>query len=130
MSPLLNNKTILIVDDAPENLSILGELFSIYKVKVALNGEKALEILEANPDIDLILLDVMMPVMDGFETAKRIKANPVLSKIPIIFITGKNDVDSFIQGFDLGAEDYIRKPFDHEHVIRLVKQTLAVKNEE
>ena len=118
-------KTILVVDDAPENLSILGELLYKYKVKVAINGEKALSILEKTPNIDLILLDVMMPGIDGFEVAKRIKANPVIQNIPIVFITGKSDADSFVQGFELGAEDYIRKPFEADVVINLVTKLLS-----
>ncbi len=124
MSTSISPKTILVVDDAPENLSILGELLSKYKVKVALNGEKALKILELNPNIDLILLDVMMPGIDGFEVAKRIKANPLIQNIPVVFITGKSDAESFVQGFEIGAEDYIRKPFEADIVINLVNKIL------
>ena len=112
MSDSTKNKTVLIVDDAPENVTILAELLSEFNIKVATNGEKALKIIAQSAQIDLILLDVIMPGIDGFEVAAKLKENPITAKIPIIFVTGEKDVKSFIKGFKLGAEDYIQKPFD------------------
>ena len=123
-----SNKTILIVDDAPENIAILGELLSDYNLKVATNGKKALQIVQSNVPIDLILLDVMMPEMDGFEVATELKFDTQYASIPIIFITGKTDVKSFIQGFDLGAEEYIFKPFDSEAVLKIIQSKLDSNN--
>ena len=121
-----NSKTVLIVDDAPENIAMLGELLSDYNIKVATNGEKALKIVNSGASIDLVLLDIMMPGIDGFEVAEKLKGNPETASIPIIFVTGDKDVKSFVKGFELGAEDYIRKPFEADHIIKLVQQTLGL----
>ncbi len=120
----MENKTILIVDDAPENITILAEVLSGFNCRVATNGAKAIKIINSGTKIDLVLLDVVMPVMDGFEVAKIIKGNPETSSIPIIFVTGQTDAQSFVKGFDLGAEDYLMKPFDPEAVLRVVNQKL------
>jgi two-component system, sensor histidine kinase and response regulator len=104
--------TILVVDDQPNNLkvvsSVLGETYRLY---VANSGEKALKILDMTKP-DLILLDIMMPEMDGFEVCRRIKENPYNANIPIIFLTAKHDIEDIIKGFELGAVDYIVKPFN------------------
>jgi putative two-component system response regulator len=121
-----NKKTVLIVDDAPENVTILAELLSEFNIKVATNGEKALNILSEGIQIDLILLDVIMPGIGGFEVAAKLKENPVTAKIPIIFVTGEKDVKSFIKGFELGAEDYIQKPFDPKVILFTVKSKLGL----
>ena len=120
-----DTRTILIVDDTPENVDILSELLSSYNRKVAINGEMAIKVAEKTKP-DLILLDVMMPGIDGFETAKRLKANIETKNIPIIFVTAKTDIKSFVEGFELGAEDYIMKPFDPNVVLSLIKQKLNV----
>ncbi len=122
------NKTILIVDDIAENIVVLGELLSDYQLKVATTGDKALKLVESNKQgIDLVLLDVMMPGIDGFEVAKRLKANEATSEIPIIFVTAKTDVDSFIKGFDIGVEEYIMKPFDPDVIKAIVAKALVKK---
>ncbi len=108
--------TILIVDDTPENISILGEYFAEFKVKVALDGFQALEIIESGTIPSIILLDIMMPGIDGYEVCKRIKSNPLSEDIPIIFITSMSEVTDKIKGFQLGAVDYITKPFQLEEV--------------
>jgi len=107
-----DKQTILIVDDQPNNLKILSSVLGDkYRLYIANSGEKALKILEmTHPDI--ILLDIMMPEMDGFEVCKRIKSNSRLESIPIIFLTAKNSIDDIIKGFELGAVDYIIKPFN------------------
>lgn len=112
---------ILIVDDAPENIALLGELLSDYSLKIATSGEKALKIVHSGAKVDVILLDIVMPGLDGFEVAKTLKSNPETMSIPIIFITAQTDIDSFIKGFDLGADEYITKPFDGEQVRNLIR---------
>jgi putative two-component system response regulator len=106
-----NLPTVLIVDDSPESIDVLrGVLGSEYRVFVAISGMKALEIAPVvNPDI--ILLDVMMPGMDGYETCKRLKAMPSLAQIPIMFVTTLGETDSQLRGLELGAVDYITKPY-------------------
>lgn len=126
MDSVNKDKTILIVDDAPENIAILGELLSEFNIKVATNGEKALKIIDSGAVIDLILLDVIMPGLSGFDVAEKLKKNPSTESIPIIFVTGEKDVNSFIRGFELGAEDYIQKPFDPKVILFSVKSKLGL----
>lgn len=121
-----SEKTVLIVDDAPENITILAGLLHEFNIKVATNGEKALQIVSSGARIDLILLDVIMPGINGFDVAAKLKQDPATVKIPIIFVTGEKDVKSFIKGFDLGAEDYIQKPFDPKVILYTVKRKLGV----
>lgn len=102
---------ILIVDDVPINVQILAEvLSSVYQIKVASNGADALKIAQSQQP-DLILLDVMMPEMDGFEVCRRLKADKSTHKIPVIFVTAKNAESDEELGLNLGAVDYITKPF-------------------
>lgn len=103
--------TVLVVDDTPENLDVLnGILSDAYKVKVAINGRIALKVAQKKPKPDIILLDVMMPEMDGYQVCKLLKANPLTSDIPVIFVTAKGEVSDETKGFELGAIDYIIKP--------------------
>ncbi|HEY5799640.1 MAG TPA: two-component system response regulator [Burkholderiaceae bacterium] len=103
--------TILIVDDTPDNLSLLSALLKDkYKIKIATNGAKALQIAAATPPPDLILLDVMMPEMDGHEVCERLKADPQTATIPVIFLTAKSEEQDEAKGLKLGAVDYISKP--------------------
>jgi len=119
-------QTILIVDDVPENIDILnGILEKDYIVKVALSGEKALDIAAGDNLPDLILLDIMMPVMDGYEVCKRLKDSVITKKIPVIFVTAKDDVLDETRGFELGAVDYITKPVSLPIVRARVKTHLA-----
>ena len=105
-------RTILVVDDSPTNLSMLNEnLKGDYKVMVAKNGQKALDLVEKQPDIDLILLDVVMPEMDGYQVCKKLKSDPKTENIPIIFLTALNESEDEEKGLLLGAVDYITKPF-------------------
>jgi len=107
-----NSDVVLAVDDAADNLNMVaGLLGGRIKVKVARNGQKALAIAESDPP-DLILLDVMMPEMDGYEVIKRLKSNPATKDIPVIFLTARSEVEDEAQGFTLGAVDYISKPFN------------------
>ena len=118
---------ILVVDDTPDNISLLsGLLKEQYKVKVATNGEKALLVAKASPP-DLILLDIMMPVMDGYETCRRLKEDEELRNVPVIFLTAKEEVEDENLGFDLGAVDYITKPISSPILLSRVKTHLTLK---
>ena len=122
---------ILAVDDAPENIEIIRNLLGKdFQVKAATKGAKALEIARRKPSPDLILLDIMMPEMDGYEVCRRLKADPETANIPVIFLTGKNDAADEVEGFELGATDYITKPF-HPAIIRARVHThLLLKKEQ
>lgn len=121
-------KTVLAVDDTPENLAVVNALLrGIYKVKVASNGEHALAI-AASAVPDLILLDIMMPGLDGYGVCRRLKSDPVTRDIPVIFLTAKSDEAGEQQGFDLGAVDYITKPISPPLLLARVKAQLSLKD--
>jgi serine phosphatase RsbU (regulator of sigma subunit) len=121
-------KTILIVDDTPINLGVIsGALKDTYKTKVATNGEKALAIASSEDKPDLILLDVMMPVMDGYEVCRRLKANSATQSIPVIFLTGQTGTEDETKGFEVGAVDYIHKPFSEAVVKARVHTHLMLR---
>jgi CheY-like chemotaxis protein len=117
---------ILIVDDSPENIDILLEALSEYDCNIALNGKKAMETFHTDQQIDLILLDVVMPILNGFEVIKYLKHDPKTKDIPVIFLTGKSNPDDIKKGFKLGAVDYITKPFLPELVKVRVKNNLEL----
>ena len=126
-SEIQPNGTILIVDDNSANLGVLSDALSQagFEVRVAKSGKMALERVKyALPD--LILLDVMMPEMDGFETCRRLQANPETTQIPVIFMTALSDTANKVEGFQLGAVDYITKPFQQEEVLARVKLHLKL----
>jgi putative two-component system response regulator len=103
--------TVLVVDDSPDSVALLGSLLKdSYRVKVAIDGEKALAIAAGDEAPDLILLDIMMPDMDGYEVCRRLKRNPRTAEIPVIFLTAKSEAVDEEKGLELGAEDYIAKP--------------------
>ncbi len=111
--------TLLLVDDSQDNLTLLSELFKDdYRLKIALNGAKALEICQSDDPPDLVLLDVMMPIMDGFEVAERMRRHPHSEAIPIIFLTAMNSEEARRKGMDLGAVDFITKPYE-PHVLKM-----------
>ena len=119
---------IMMVDDTPANLSVLSDLLSArgFKISVAEDGESALEQLQyVQPD--LILLDVLMPHLDGFTTCQRLKERPETRDIPIIFMTALTDTVEKVKGFELGAVDYITKPFQQEEVLARVDAHLALQ---
>ncbi len=113
---------ILVVDDIAKNIQILGSILSAdhYRVAYATNGNDALKLVGLN-SFDCILLDVMMPGMDGFEVCSQLKQNPRTAEIPVIFLTAKNDQESVLKGFQLGAQDYVTKPFSSPELIIRVK---------
>jgi putative two-component system response regulator len=103
--------TVLVVDDTPENIDVLnGILKQDYNVRVATSGDRALALARTEPPPDLILLDVMMPTIDGYEVCRRLKADYSTQRIPVIFITAMSEIEDETRGFDLGAVDYISKP--------------------
>ncbi len=123
-----DNPVILIVDDTPENVDVLaGILRDYYQIKVALNGPKALKIAQIDPGPALILLDVMMPEMDGYEVCRQLQSNEKTRRIPVIFVTAKSEDEDEAQGFGLGAVDYITKPVSPAIVLARVRTQLALK---
>ena len=116
---------ILIVDDTPKNIQVLGQMLSDrgYEIIVASNGNQALKVVEKVIP-DLILLDVMMPEMDGYETCQHLKNNEITKDIPVIFLTAKVETDDIVKGFELGAVDYVTKPFNSIELLRRVKTHL------
>ena len=119
---------ILAVDDTPANLTLLNDLLSDeYNVKVANNGARALKIAALEPAPDLILLDIMMPDMDGFEVCRQLQQNPQTCHIPIIFLTAMNDPEAERKGLVLGAVDFVTKPFNPPVLLARVKTHLALK---
>ena len=137
-------KLILVVDDTPLNISVItGALKDTYRTKVATSGAKALAIAMADEKPDLILLDVMMPEMDGYEVCRRLKADPMTREIPVIFLTAQTEAEDETRGFQVGAVDYVHKPFSpavvkarvHTHLVlretreKLAQQLLAIQKE-
>ncbi len=121
-------RKILIVDDEPSNLDILMELLKDdYKVVAALNGEKAIEMAGSSSPPDLILLDILMPEMDGYEVCQQLKENEATKNLPVIFVTAVSEVMDETRGFKLGAVDYITKPFHPPVVKARVKAHMELK---
>ncbi len=127
MADLLSKQTILVVDDATENIDILsGVLADDYRIRVATSGEKAIKIVYSDDPPDLVLLDIMMPGLSGYETCRRIKANPDRQRIPIIFVTAMSSVEDERLGLEIGAVDYITKPISPPIVKARVRTHLAL----
>ena len=124
----LRGKKILIVDDTPANIDVLSQILEQegYNISVATSGKSALDLVPLSSP-DLILLDVMMPGIDGFETCRQLKAREEFRDIPVIFITAKSETEDIIQGFALGGVDYITKPFRHEEVCVRVRNHLQLR---
>jgi len=121
-------KTVLMVDDAPANIkTVKAILRDLYKIRVAASGVKALEMARIAPPPDLILLDVLMPDMDGYEVCKQLKMVPETRNIPVIFLTGQTHVEEETKGFAVGAVDYIHKPFSPAVVMARVETHLMLR---
>jgi DNA-binding response OmpR family regulator len=120
------NARILIVDDTLKNIQVLGTILkeANYQINVAQDGQQALASVEKVVP-DLILLDIMMPVMDGFETCTHLKANPATADIPIVFLTAKTEAEDIVKGFELGAVDYVTKPFNAAELFVRVESHLT-----
>jgi CheY-like chemotaxis protein len=125
---VLSRPTILIVDDTPDNITLLSNLLKDkYNTKIANNGGTALQILASGAKVDLILLDVMMPDIDGYETCRRIKSDPSTSGIPVIFLTAKALPEDEALGRKLGAADYLSKPVNPVTLFSRVSQHISAK---
>ena len=128
MSQVDERKTVLVVDDAPANIQIVHSILKdIYKIRIATSGAKALELVKVTPPPDLVLLDVMMPEIDGYEVCTRLKLDPETRDIPVIFLTGQTEVEDETKGFDVGAVDYIHKPFSPAVVKARVQTHLVLR---
>lgn len=127
MSISSGHPTVLVIDDEPFNLSLLdGILSKDYNIQKANNGPEALNLALTNPP-DLILVDVMMPVMDGFEVCRRLKSNAATMHVPVIFITAKNEIKDEELGFSVGASDFIHKPISAPIVAARVRTHIKIK---
>lgn len=128
MNFLPSNFRILIVDDIPANINVLsGTLHAIgYVFEFSTSGEAALQWLQKK-EFDLVLLDVMMPKMNGFEVCEKIRENPAWDDIPIIFLTAKSDQESLLEGFKIGAQDYVTKPFDSRELAARVRTHIELR---
>ena len=121
-------RTVLVVDDTPQNITILGELLQPhYTVRATNSGERALQAVRSQPQPDLVLLDVMMPGMDGYEVLRRLKADKATQNIPVVFVTALGDEQNEEHGLELGAVDYIAKPFNPAIVLARVRTHLELK---
>lgn len=120
--------TILVADDVYTNIEFLRYILrkEKYNILAVSNGAEALDAVEKNT-VDLALLDVMMPDVDGFEVCKRMKANPRTSHIPIIFLTARTDVESTVKGFELGAVDYVTKPFHRQELLARLRTHIELQ---
>jgi len=128
MNDQIEKRAVLVVDDTPANIQILMEtLKDDYRIIAAVNGQRALQLAASTPPPDIILLDVMMPEMDGYEVCAKLKADAKTRDIPIIFITAMNDAQDETKGLELGAVDYITKPFSQAVVLARVKSHLDLK---
>ena len=121
-------KTVLVVDDAPSNIQVVNSILKdTYKIRIATNGAKALELVGVDPPPDLILLDIVMPGMDGYEVCTRLKSSPGTRDIPVIFLTGQTETEDETRGFEVGAVDYIHKPFSPAVVKARVQTHLVLR---
>lgn len=128
----MNEKSskILVVDDNPKNIQVIGSILkeaSEYDIGFAMNGKQALELLLEAGDYDLVLLDVMMPVMNGYETCKAMRQNERLRETPVIFLTAYNEPEQVVAGFEAGAQDYVAKPFNSKELLSRIKTHLELK---
>ena len=123
------HQTILIADDSPDNIALLTEILKpYYGLLIATDGEKAVQLIQSEKRPDLILLDIIMPQLDGFEVCKRVKSNPETTEIPVIFITGLREREEIIRGFTIGAQDYVTKPFHPKELLARIKTHLDLKS--
>ena len=126
ITPSSDKKIILIVDDEPINITLLaGILKETYKVKMAKDGERAMKIANTVPAPDLILLDVMMPCMDGYEVCRRLKDDDATKTIPVVFVTGLTNEEEQARGLEMGADGYLGKPVDAVAVLNVVEEIIG-----
>lgn len=120
---------ILVVDDNSKNIQVLGSILreSGYSVGFAFDGQQALSLLQKTNDYDLVILDVNMPVMNGFETCRAMRENEALKDIPVLFLTAMNEINDIVTGFNAGGQDYITKPFNSDELLSRVKTHIELK---
>ena len=129
MDPYATKHTLLLVDDIPANIDVLCGIFGQdYRLKVATNGEKALKVARSSTPPDLILLDVVMPGLDGYEVCKRLKDAGPTAKIPVIFVTSEDEIEDEAKGFEVGAVDYVKKPVNPLIVRARVKTHIELRD--
>ncbi len=123
-----SQKTVLVVDDNPLNLYVLKKILKQdrYQPILANNGKQALQIVHQETP-DLILLDINMPEMDGYEVCRRLKSNPATENIPVIFLSARTESDDIVQGFDAGAVDYVTKPFNGAELLARIKTHIEIR---
>lgn len=122
------NPAIMVVDDSPLNLEILGEVLSgRYRVYCASSGEEALSVAASNPHLDCVLMDILMPGMDGYETCKRLKSMPELVDVPVIFVSSLDETLNKVKGFESGGVDYVTKPIEPEEVLARVRTHVRLR---
>jgi len=119
-----SEKTILIVDDDINYRIILSRILSNYNILTAESGDEALEKINSDLNINLILCDIEMPGLNGFELVNKIKNDFPALNVPVVFVSARSDLASYVEGFELGAEEYITKPFESEQVIKIVEDKL------
>jgi len=129
MNENLKDFKVLAVDDNPKNIQVIGSILmeANYEVGFAMDGKQALDLLSESKDYDLVLLDVNMPVMNGFETCKAMRHSEFLKEIPVIFLTALNEPENILTGFDVGGQDYVSKPFNSKELLSRVKTHLELK---
>ena len=129
MNDIFKDFKILAVDDNPNNIQVIGSILmeANYEVGFAMDGKQALDLLSESKDYDLVLLDVNMPVMNGFEACKAMRRNELLREIPVIFLTALNEPENILAGFDAGGQDYVSKPFNAKELLSRVKTQLELK---
>lgn len=119
-------KRILVVDDEPQNITIMREILkSDYTVIAATDGARALSLAQSASPPDLIMLDILMPGLDGYEILRRLKANARTAGLPVVLVTAKGEVDDKMTGYELGSSDYITKPFESSFVLSVVRRLLS-----
>ena len=120
---------ILVVDDNSKNIQVLGSILreSGYSVGFAFDGQQALTLLQKTNDYDLVILDVNMPIMNGFETCRAMRKNEDMKDIPVLFLTALNEINDIVAGFDAGGQDYITKPFNSDELLSRVKTHIELK---
>jgi phosphoserine phosphatase RsbU/P len=122
-------ENLLIIDDIPENIQVLGHTLAKerYSVSFATDGQQALDMIAEN-DFDLILLDIMMPNMDGYEVCRRLKHMPGKKEVPVIFLTARTEPQDIVKGFQVGAVDYVTKPFNAPELLARVRTHTELRN--
>lgn len=118
-------KRILVVDDEPQNIVVMREILkSGYTVIAATDGARALSVAQSSSPPDLVMLDIMMPGLDGYEVLRRLRADPRTAAMPVVLVTAKDQIDDKLTGYKLGSSDYITKPVDPAFVLAVVRKML------